>query len=739
MVLTPAVIVLPQKNKISYLFFLLTLAPRQAMSNSHSSAVFKARALEVGVSQEIVDLLEAGHINTMSRLAFLTSYQPGQSDDSPLMSKLEEICTRELQAFEKASLRHLFFECATVTMAELRQQVEAGDSAEPAQVPIAERIHRIKEQKARLTGVLFSIHSEPSYKLVDAVFQMISDGQIVWIKWEKLTSRVDEVQTGKPQLSFNFDANGHLKLNQKQRDSQCCLTGEIQTRQALQRRSLAFDLASLIEYNVQEKWHETMFQALNRVAPAGYRSTSMDQCREADKHLWLLLSDEVRGSLKATATDARPVQSAFVKLSESAEIRLLLQPLPKAPQDTAKWRPSPYDDREKDKKGKGKSKGKQKSDGFELPAGCSPTTKDGKPICFNFNRNRCSRAKAGKRCDRGFHVCWRENCNLPRAFGECTHSSWDSDSTCALMIPEISAQHNAVKPDAPDDSVQSSFPNANACKQSKFFHRPPLVIEIFSGCSRLSSIAKARGFDTLAIDHFANKHTPVHDVFPLELTEAEDQGILLELIATRRPHAVHLAPECGTANRAREKSLNACESKSAPKPLRDFEHPFGKPDLSEPDSKRVFSANKLYKLCAKILYKAFLIGFTISVENPARSWFWMVLTKYVLEINDTAFHCWYNNLTPVQFSSCAHGGARPNMIRWLSTHPMFLPTLLKSAQERVLIMCISLSPPSQPYLLPLRLRQNILICFAKGLLIVGLRHCPWTVFSYHQSLFVCNL
>ena len=121
------------------------------------------------------------------------------------------------------------------------------------------------------------------------------------------------------------------------------------------------DLTGLIDFQIQETWHEKMFECPAKQAPSGYRQTSMEQCKEADKMLWTMLAERTRGNVKVTAA-GKPVQVEFVALSASTEVLLLLQPLPA--QQTI--RPGPYDkppnnDAKGDGKGKGKSeKGKGK-------------------------------------------------------------------------------------------------------------------------------------------------------------------------------------------------------------------------------------------------------------------------------------------------------------------------------------------------------------------------------------------
>ncbi len=53
------------------------------MSVADSEAVFKSRALQIGLSEAVVqELLDAG-IKTLGSFAFASSYVPGSPDDKP--------------------------------------------------------------------------------------------------------------------------------------------------------------------------------------------------------------------------------------------------------------------------------------------------------------------------------------------------------------------------------------------------------------------------------------------------------------------------------------------------------------------------------------------------------------------------------------------------------------------------------------------------------------------------------
>ena len=98
----------------------------------------------------------------------------------------------------------------------------------------------------------------------------------------------------------------------------------------------------------------------------------------------------------------RSVQMVPSLLAVDPEVHFLMMPIQKSSP------PSPYDKDHKDKAGKGKgNKGKKSKGSGGPPEGCHQETPQDKPICFGYNRGFCKLASAGKRCKRGFHVCWK--------------------------------------------------------------------------------------------------------------------------------------------------------------------------------------------------------------------------------------------------------------------------------------------------------------------------------------------
>ena len=135
-----------------------------------STASFKARALEIGMSEGLYNLFRENGVETYGAFAFICPYAPGQGDETVLIDATEAIIRRPLTAAEKIVVRRLFFESHTMAIADMKQRFEREDTAEPTRVPMPERMARLEAQKARLPGLHYSSETEPSHKCVDTVY-----------------------------------------------------------------------------------------------------------------------------------------------------------------------------------------------------------------------------------------------------------------------------------------------------------------------------------------------------------------------------------------------------------------------------------------------------------------------------------------------------------------------------------------------------------------------------------------
>ena len=84
-----------------------------------------------------------------------------------------------------------------------------------------------------------------------------------------------------------------------------------------------------------------------------------------------------------------------------------------------RWRPINKDFENKSFKGKGKGKSKGK---ITIPDNCEiKFGEQQKPICMKYNIGTCrGNVKPGKRCQYGYHVCWKKQCHKSHSAVECT-------------------------------------------------------------------------------------------------------------------------------------------------------------------------------------------------------------------------------------------------------------------------------------------------------------------------------
>ena len=174
-----------------------------------------------------------------------------------------------------------------------------------------------------------------------------------------------------------------------------------------------------------------LFDRVCQEPPSGYRYISIDQIIQADRRLWVKIAESTRSRVTgASAAGVKNVDTAIQELQHHPDVQFYMLPLPlreKPGNQSGGDRYDPYPPNQDHKgKGKGKKGGKDAGKGrIQVPEGCSIKFGDNKnkPICVKFNVGACkANIKNGKRCMHGYHVCWRNNCNKPFPYHECSHA-----------------------------------------------------------------------------------------------------------------------------------------------------------------------------------------------------------------------------------------------------------------------------------------------------------------------------
>ena len=163
------------------------------MSSLDSRAAFKARAEELSLEDDKYKKLVAAKLDTFGALAFIGPLQAGNADETPLVEALKSALSGDPSPVVLRVMRRLWFEATTQALAEMRGKVERTDASEPVRMPLAERTQRVAALQKRLVGVHWSVDVEPSHRLQDQIAQMVADQSLVWLQWDKLTSRSMEI------------------------------------------------------------------------------------------------------------------------------------------------------------------------------------------------------------------------------------------------------------------------------------------------------------------------------------------------------------------------------------------------------------------------------------------------------------------------------------------------------------------------------------------------------------------
>ncbi|CAL1136988.1 unnamed protein product [Cladocopium goreaui] len=234
---------------------------------------------------------------------------------------------------------------------------------------------------------------------------------------EDLKSRADrhdEALHSKIDTSLALDNAGGLRLSKKQRLDDVNVTGEHKLRQAFLRRSLAYDLAGIATFAVLDLWTQKLFEKMNEAPLSNYRHLSVEQVINADKALWVKVSNDTRGRLQPKTGADKPFDVSFEKFAEHPEVLQHLTPLQSVgahKQDTSSTFTGGKGKGGNHSDGKGKSsKGKGKvNTGIAVPDDCEIFV-DGKQLCKRWQDavvqvvGTCPTKLAKERLSTVFHV-----------------------------------------------------------------------------------------------------------------------------------------------------------------------------------------------------------------------------------------------------------------------------------------------------------------------------------------------
>lgn len=401
------------------------------MSLVDSEAVFKSRAVAIGLTDEVIGLLRDCGLTTMGKLAFASSYVPGSSDDAPFITLVKTALKREPTISEMARIRRIFNESYAAASLEMKSLVEQSEEAPVRKLAAAERAERFREQQRRLRGIKIQGQQEPGDSLVDLAVSIYESDRLKHIPWEQCVSREHEILTStKKDPMLSFDSSGTLKVAKKDSVAPCDVSSELHVRYCLVRRGLAMEQANLLSFEKHDSWCELLFHRKMTDPPPGYNKVTFKQLQLADAKLFVVLGEATRDGIKVAADGTRPCDRVFDQAMNHTEVQHLLQPMPlpaKSHEGREEKQSGPASPvRKTTLKSKGKGFGKQGKNVWRpsipqelLSMGCVGTTNRGNPLCFDYQFNRCTLTVQNQRCSKGLHLCAMPRCHKNHAAKDC--------------------------------------------------------------------------------------------------------------------------------------------------------------------------------------------------------------------------------------------------------------------------------------------------------------------------------
>lgn len=105
-----------------------------------SNAVFKARAVEIGLGGPTLKRLDELEWNAYGKLAFASNYRPGQTDEGPLITLAEQVTQQSPPPPQQLPLiRRLVSESCAQAAADLKLRAERKEEDAPRKLAQAER------------------------------------------------------------------------------------------------------------------------------------------------------------------------------------------------------------------------------------------------------------------------------------------------------------------------------------------------------------------------------------------------------------------------------------------------------------------------------------------------------------------------------------------------------------------------------------------------------------------------
>ena len=294
---------------------------------------------------------------------------------------------------------------------------------------------RIANQRERLSGIALEGPLEVAHCVYEMCAGILDSNQLKYIPPGKCITRVQEIISAKPPREFQLDSiSASLKLKDGDSSLECNTTTELEVLQALTRRSLAMDAVGMLDYTCGMRWVNALFSILQQSVAPGFNKVSVVQLLRTDRQAFMRMAEICNKGIQPLSNGVRPLDDAMNGMRNDSMVMFYMLPS-QASSSSVSWAkhtnkrkqsdksevsnpPEPHHVERPKSAGKGKGK-KSKGSGCnsgkltKCLKGCVACRDDGERLCFSFNLDGCSYAKAGEKCMKGWHLCCKRGCFLP--------------------------------------------------------------------------------------------------------------------------------------------------------------------------------------------------------------------------------------------------------------------------------------------------------------------------------------
>ena len=422
--------------------------------------------------------------HTYADLVFSTTFTPQNGDEESYVRDIVMKGLGDVNHGDRTKLRRLFFEAYTMVGADLRRTVESPSGNAPREIPNAELEARRDRTEARVKGIKLLNELDISDRLLIRAIEIYDSNRMGYIGPDLCTKRGNTmvgIQKDQ-QWESSPNANGGFTLRRAEDGRRVDVDGQFAFSYAFQRRSLALDMAEILDFDNSETLRLQYIAKVMASSPAGFLAIGFEQILDADRYFWIKMGEVTRKGIKMKP-DGRPCDKVFDEVFKDFTFNMMLMPrqgvaraAPAAPTRPVHT-PLPHTptsatppalgkkqlrrQQAAERGGGGKSSGKEqaaadaianafkkprtdgrpgggrdtldsgaRATGSRLPAKligmCSVSSKEtgSKKFCFSYNIDGCAAAAPGSACPKGLHACMKplhdkEACSGPHATFAC--------------------------------------------------------------------------------------------------------------------------------------------------------------------------------------------------------------------------------------------------------------------------------------------------------------------------------